>query len=602
MVNPSLITRFEINNEYTNICYDLDSYKLKKEKDYTEYIKDLFDNIINIINNKFAFKKLVFKNFDTTKYEYITGENLTFIDEENWVFNEEERKRKEKFEVFDKDINNIINDNKDKLKELKELVFDNCTNYFIELILKFINSTKNDLDLLKIKKCGKECLDLNNILSLNIGHLIIFDTPLIVDFSKKDKKYSSNLERFKGKLGNYENLTIKINTLEHYCIENNLDFYNTLEIIVELINCDNFNKNICFEMNALPIIMTYLAAKVYYKRNKIPGKFNIPKDFNFKSFEERKKLIEKEYSSFKLKGLHNKKVTLKKNNIRNKYEIINSMFSKAKNEKYRDDYKSELFNLDIDYNTFFDINGIKTIILKDNLFNDYIEIRSRGEETKKSAFIYFIDTEGKKYKAKNYKIDVKTLNEIIYKNKNIDDFTQLFKTYLSLAEMNDKQLQEMELKQNNLIQSFNDNLNSLFKDFCSNSNEITIIFDNIKERKEFFCLLIFYREVSKRYHFENYKEKKNIKYVFPDENLEIKKQLDKYFIKEPNEDKKDKHSIFNYYYSCEEEIKLFGEPGTENNENNKMIKFEELKFKVEYNCYSKNVGDELWDNFFDKNN
>ena len=307
------------------------------------------------------------------------------------------------------------------------------------VILKFINSTKNDLDLLKIKKCGKECLDLKNILSLNIRHLILFDTPLIVDFSKKDKKYSSNLERFNGKLGNYENLTIKMNTLEHYCIENNLDFYNTLEIIVELINCNNFNKNICFEMNALPIIMTYLAAKEYYKRNIIHGKFNIPKDFNFKSFEERQKFIEKENSFFQLKGLlHNKIITLKKNNIKNKYEISNSMPSKTKKEKSGDDYKSELFDLDIDYKSFFDINDIKTIILKDNLFNDYIGIRLKGEEAKKSSFIYFIDTEGKKNKAKNYKIDVKTLNDIIYKNRNIDDFMQLFKIYLSLADMNDK--------------------------------------------------------------------------------------------------------------------------------------------------------------------
>ena len=176
--------------------------------------------------------------------------------------------------------------------------------------------------------------------------------------------YSSNLERFEGKLGKYENLTIKINTLEYYCIENNLDFYNTLEIIVELINCDNFNKNICFEMNALPIIMTYLAAKEYYKRKKIPGKFNIPKYFNFQSFEERKELIEKKNSPFKLKVLHNKIVTLKKNNIKNKFEVLTSMLPKQKKEKFRDDYKSELFDLDIDYKTFFNINDIRAIYIK----------------------------------------------------------------------------------------------------------------------------------------------------------------------------------------------------------------------------------------------
>ena len=90
IINPDIITKFKITEGYFDICYDLDSFKLNddeenennKEKkiDYLKYYEYIF-NIITKDNIKF--KKIKFKNFDITKYEYITGENLTFIEEKN---------------------------------------------------------------------------------------------------------------------------------------------------------------------------------------------------------------------------------------------------------------------------------------------------------------------------------------------------------------------------------------------------------------------------------------------------------------------------------------------------------------------------------------
>ena len=89
LLNPSIITKFKINKGFSDICFDLDSLKLKvdeeKEKDYLYYLDYIFDIIINNKDN-YNFNKLKFKNFDITKYEYIAGENLTFIDENTVYF------------------------------------------------------------------------------------------------------------------------------------------------------------------------------------------------------------------------------------------------------------------------------------------------------------------------------------------------------------------------------------------------------------------------------------------------------------------------------------------------------------------------------------
>ena len=285
LLNPSMITKFRINKGLSDFCFDLDSYKLNEEgkDDDIKNIKYIIDKIINDNNNEY--NKLIFKNFDITKYEYITGENLTYIEETNWVLNKEEKERCKKFEEFDEKINDEINKNLNKLSKLKSLIFANCSNYFIQLILKFLNSSKNDLDLLKLKKCGKEHFNITKILSLKINNLILFDTPLIIDSFPDDEL-------------KIENLTIKINTLEYYCNENNLNYDKTIDNYIELINHQKLNQNLILEMNTLPILMEYLSSK----KNK------------------------KEASQSIIKGLENKAVILKNNYIRH-YKL------KPKNEK-----------------------------------------------------------------------------------------------------------------------------------------------------------------------------------------------------------------------------------------------------------------------------
>ena len=601
LLNPSIITQFKIEEGYSYMYYDLDSFKYNEndENDYLDNLNYIFNYIINEYNN---YKKISFKNFDITKCEYITGDNLTFIDEKNWVLNEQEKKRKKKFEEFDKIINELINKNINKLSNIKELVFDNCTNHFIELILKFINSSKNDLDILKIKKCGKEYFDLKNILSLNIKNLILFDTPLIIDYSNKEKT-STNLERFKDDLGIIENLTIKINCLEHYCLDNNLDYYNTIEIIKELIEHKNIGKNLYFEMKALPIIMTYLAAKRYYEIEKIKEKFSIPTDFNFKSVDKRREFI------VKIKGLENKGIIIKNNHIKNKLDNFYYMSLLSKKELFRiqkSDYGNELFDIDKDYKTFFEVNNINTIILKNSMLTNFNNSKIKDEKNNLTIINLMQDSN------KNYKIDIKTLNEILYKNINIDDFTHLFYIYNDIIEINDKkELNSEEYSNLGLFKNFNDNLKSIFKEVPQFSNEsLTIMFNNIKERKEFFCLLMYLREINKDGNTEeiNFKYRERpIKFIFSDKEHIIKKKLDKYFLKEMNEEKKEKYSVFNYYYTSKEEIELFGEPGSERDEAKRktVINFDKYRFKVEYTCYNQNKnneeetkGDEFWDYLF----
>ena len=537
LINPSILTKFKIKEGFSYLCFDFDSCMLNEEitdnkiKNYKKVLDSyilneknidikianyiyVFDMILDAKNHKF--KKLVFKNFDITKYEYITGENLTFIDEQNWIFNEEEeRKRKEIFEAFDKDRDNIINNNKDKLKDVKELVFDNCSNYFIEKILKFTDSSKNDLDLLKIKKCGKEYFDLKNILSLNIKHLILFDTPLIVDHSNKNNDGNNdndNLSNFNGKFGIYEQLTIKIMSLEHYCTVSNLDYYKTIKIIVELIQRENFIKKICFESNALPIIMTFLITKPYYdgylkeipnetttdnnkgnneeaskvtkneknnekndgqnnSENKIQRKKYIISpyyDFN-EIFEEKEKAPQRKtknkngvawrdrlIDAFFNININNKEIIIKKNNIKNKFENYDYLLEELlkdvpeeikdgnnnkeptkKEEKYKilekiegkNNFGSDIFNVDIDYRRFFKLNKIKNVVFEKCLFSHYVQNPkySNFKLNIKETIINLIKDE----KVINYIIDMKTINEIIFKNKNIEDLSSLCK-YLAI--------------------------------------------------------------------------------------------------------------------------------------------------------------------------
>ena len=582
LVNPSIITKFKIEKGCTDICFDLDSLKLNEndEKDYIDYIKYVFNMIID---DNYNYNKIIFKNFDVTKHEYISGENLTFIEEKNWVFNKEEKKRKERFEMNEKEIDEIINNNLDKLQNLKELTFDNCSNHFMKSVLKLVSKNK-ELNYLKVKKCGKEYFDLNNILFFHINNLILFDTPLIIDHFPDNEK--SHLECFKGTLGKVDNLTININTLEHYCISNNLDFYRTIEILVELINENNFNQNICFEMDALPIIMTFLVAKKYNKKRKENEKYIIPENFDFSSLEERQNLIESDSSAFILKGLENKTITIKRGNIKNRlenyYVIISNMKKEEHSKVQKIDFGRDLFDIDTDYNTFFIKNKLNSIIFKETTFSNNLPLKIKEDFIIPTLINLFSSLESDD--VKEFKIDIKTLNDAIYKNI-YGDTPCLIREYIIImkrSEVNNEQLDAFKL-----LMNFITNLKNIFEKIKNFNGKITFVFDNLKEKKHFYCLLYFIREMNTKINFQEKtltlsNNNKKFRFMVPDKNNNIKNNMRNYFIEEENEDKQKVFGAFNYYYSNKEEMELFGET-----EINKEIIFDNYKFKIEYSCNSK---------------
>ena len=524
LLNPSIITRFRIDVGLSDFCFDLDSYKLNEEEkdDDIENIEYIINKIADDENNEY--NKLIFKNFDITKYEYITGENLTYIDEENWILNSEEKERYKKFEDFDKDINKKINDNINKLSKVKSLVFDNCSNYFIQLILKFINSSKNDLDLLKLKKCGKEYFDIKDVLSLKIENLILFDTPLIIDSFPDDEL-------------KIENLAIKINTLQYYCNENNLNYDKTIENYIELINHQKLNQNLTLEMNALPILKKYLSST----KNKKGTSQNI------------------------IKGLENKAIILKNNNIRH-----HKLKPKSEKTEKSEEIIQEI-DTDINYISFINENKVKTVILKDCTFDEFFE-----NNIQSFSFINLINNN------KNYKIDIKSLNEYIYKNQ-FDSYFNFFNHLMKTTTNSNHEIESSQPNQYNDMRKiilFKEHLTKLFKSI--NHEKFTLIFSDIKERKEFYCLLYFFEEFQKEENLADYtlNQEKKIKFFSHEKFKNLKQNLGLYFIQEQSElkTKDDIYTVFNYYYSSEDEIKMFGQYGKEKNE----IEFGKYKFKVEY--------------------
>ena len=191
-------------------------------------------------------------------------------------------------------------------------------------------------------------------------------------------------------------------------------------------------KNICFEMNALPWLMTYLMTSKQYKDNiKINEIKEIPIYFNQSDNFKRIKWTDK---SDKFDDLKNKNIILRRNNIRNKFEnyyylkdVVESFLHQDKHKKEPSDYGRDIANLDEDYKSFFIYNGITSITIENSLFTNYKnELKSEDaikkiEKNVKQTITNFLSKDIK------YKIDIKTLKEILFKNNNIDDFSNLMK-------------------------------------------------------------------------------------------------------------------------------------------------------------------------------
>ena len=632
LLNPSIITKFKIEDGKYDICFDLDSYKIRLEEEEDEEKQKIFKNydyiyflnyIFNILSPNWErkkqpndkedisdsgtknidatkFHKLVFKNFDVTKYEYITGEDVTYIEEKNWVLNKDEQKRKQKFEELErklKDANHV------NTSQLNEIVFDNCSNMFINLALEFLKgknsmiSSDYSFDLLKLKKCSKDYVDLSRILKMKIKSLILFDTPLIIgsEFPEKGKKHFEFIEKDSGKLGSVDNFTIKLNSLDCYAREYNLNIMKTYEILIEIMEKENYNKHLIFELNALPNIMMYLC---YIKYVKDQNKYNNPNDdedgkdeiedlpraegtqnifeedvnylpkYIFISAKKYRDLLCSE--SFKLNWKLSTPITIKNTTIKKcleNYENQNYiLFKKQENNKNNNpaykmyttnkelrkmDFGSDGFNIERDYKYFFYENNIKEVILDNVSFSNFRENSIEGKTNRDFETINNLIGKNEyggslpKYNNMifpNYTMDMRTFNGIFCINYGFDNVLGFFRHLM--YEKFDKP-EDIET-----INADTKCISQTFSKFKSNKIVLTIIIKSIEERKEFYCLatiidfIIMKGIMSDR----KVKSKENERY------LETK--IQGYFNKEKNENDEYKYSDFNYYYYSEDEKKM----------------------------------------------
>ena len=626
LLNPSIITKFKIKDGQCDICFDLDSYKLRLEEEEKncDYV-DLLYYIFNIINpnwkkkkedekpmiedtgvnnlNPKLFHKLIFKNFDTTKYEFITGEDVTYIDEDNWELSEEEEIRRKKFEDLKHDLDNADLKN---FPPIKELVFDNCSNFFIQRILNFLKgkdimqTEDYDFDLIKLKKCGKDLVDITRILLMKTKKLILFDTPLIItgkdNKKKKEEKYLSTLKSYGTKMGSVDYLTLKLNSLDCYGSEYNLNIMQTYEILVELIECPNFNKNLIFEMNALSGIMTYLAYKTYVKNQSFYNNQNGTEDGKDDIDGKQPEAIEEEYlfkedvnylpkyifftskkhrdyiypNAFKLNMNLTGPITIKNTTIKRCYEnyenqnylIFKKLEETKKNDKKGDsksyttnkelrkmDFGSDGFYIDRDYKYFFYENDIKNVILENVAFSTYKDNNLESKEERnyetiinligknKNGFGLKKYEDDKNFSYPNYIMDVKTFHGIFFRNYGYDHVSTFFKQY------------NYKTKSEEIAPLYLDisTINRIFDKFKSNIKNLSIIINNLKEQKEFYVMSVILDFITNK---ENKISNKDMQDKNK-KNLETK--IGKYFTKEKNENDNEVYSEFNYYYMDEGE-------------------------------------------------
>ena len=642
LINPTFITKFKIIKNKFHLCFDLDSYKIKKEEennddnnnnnkkeDYLYYLSYIFNIIIGfkddskIQNNieedeesddeeenignidRECFYKLKFKNFDVTKYEYITNDGVTSINEDDWILNNKEKERKEKWETFEEKLKKF---KFEKLSNVKMLVINNCSNFFIQWILNFVirdevnikKSYNDDFELLKLKKCGKDYIELKNILPLKIKHLILFDTPLIID--SFNKNYQTHLEYFNNNLGTIENLYIIINSLDYFNKENNLNIYKTMEILIELIQSSHFNKNLSFGMNALSMIMTFLVYRKYHSNKKLyyNGEIEekgedlmskgeilkiknetkkdinndsltcIPKKFFFCCKKYREYLINE---SFNLKCLEEAKITLINGAIKKQsenFEYLNYLYMKSKkydkknNEIKKLDYGINLINIDKDYKLFFSINNIDNITLKNVIFSNSINSLIKEEEG--ITFINLVSfTEEEKNiikmnnysepKIPNYKIDMKTLNGLLFKNYLFEDLAAMFRYFMMKVEQTEEEKEKQVSKENAdkklILMEYFKNYSKIFNSFKQNIKRLTVILNDIKELKEFFCIISLYKVImdEKNWFKEILIANNKKKEVSLPNKEKIEKEIGSYFLKDKNEKENEVYSEFNYYFS-----------------------------------------------------
>ena len=681
LLNPSIITKFKIDDGKCDICFDLDAFKLRleeKEKElkekkeekmekegieekeikkeeeeeneskyglihYLNYIFNILapnfgnynkDFLIDILEDDGikdisinSFHKLIFKNFDMTKYEYVTGDDMTYIEEKNWILNDVEKQRKAYFERFE----DLFQHNKKTLPQVKELVFDNCSNYFIDWVLRIIkgrsviHSRDYDFDLLKIKKCGNGYVDISRILKWKIKKLILFDTPLIVG-KKFPEKNDKHLNEIRESLGTVDYLTIKINSLDCYGKENNLNIMKTYEILIELIECEKFNKNLIFEMNALSSIMTYLAYIKYVQDQKFYNdpnseedgqddiKENQPKGQDVQIlFEEDAKYLPRyiflsskkfrDYlcsQSFKLNLNLVGPITIKNTTIKKcyeNYENQNYLVYQIQKDKYKGkakpegkvyttnkelrkmDFGSDGFYIERDYKYFFFENQIKVVKLENVAFSNFRDNNIEGKNNRDFETINNLigknkygnsikKYENNKFKYPNYVMDMKTFNGIFCVNYGYENVTEFFKHYFYKAHKDEyKEAMYYDIK----------SIKKTFDNFINNNIELYVIINTIKEQKEFYCLSVLLNYIMSKEFINDPNDAKGIPEI-----KGLEKKLINYFTTEKNENEDKVYSDMNYYNISEGEEKMV-------NEKSIMIANFKIEIDIRFNSFDEYV-------------
>ena len=168
--------------------------------------------------------------------------------------------------------------------------------------------------------------------------------------------------------------------------------------------------------------------------------------------------------SDKFDDLKNKNIILRRNNIRNKLEnyyylkvVVQSFIHQDKNKKEPSDYGRDIAYFDEDYKLFFIYNGVTSITIENSLFTNYKNELKSEDATKKieknveQTITNFLSKDIK------YKIDIKTLKEILFKNDNIDDFSNLMKKLINNKNIEDKKKTKEEIKDNKIKYINNNN-------------------------------------------------------------------------------------------------------------------------------------------------
>ena len=309
-------------------------------------------------------------------------------------------------------------------------------------------------------------------------------------------------------------------------------------------------------MNALPVIMAFLFNKYYNEKNEITfNNFKIKKFLKFGNCVDKIDFI-KVNKIYNIKGLEDKTIIIKKNNISISLDM----------NKYKLKNEGDSFDFKEDYILFFNENKVKSVIFENNniIIKDFNNIKNNIIN---SDNIF-------------YKIDFKTLNNAILE-KNFCSFSFLVKKYnlyFTISE-NKEITNKIDAKLLNVLNK----IKCIFFFLTKIKNKITFIINNIKERKELYILLCIYKELPKEDNIIIEKFKYEI-------YNKIRIKLDKHFLRGINEENREIYNKINYYYISEDEEKIFGEIGKEKKE----IIFDKFKFKIEYDNKSENFWDILY--------